>query len=159
MPTLHKGWMMVKPQKHHRNVEIAMIHIAKKELGLDDDTYRAVLWTCARVTSSKDLDFGGRKAVLAHFKARGWKSKPAAKSNTKIKLSLEDQHKMIRGLWLELFELGAVINSSEQSILRFVKNQTKIERMEWLSSKQASNLIEALKSWLAREQKKRAKNG
>ena len=56
--------------------ELATIHIAKKELGLDDETYRAMLWTVARVRSSAELDFTGRKRVLAHLKSRGFKSKP-----------------------------------------------------------------------------------
>lgn len=62
-----------------RNAELAQIHIAKKELGLDDETYRAMLWTCARVKSSKELDYGGRIAVLKHMKARGWKNHAAPK--------------------------------------------------------------------------------
>ncbi len=39
----------------------------KKELNLDDDTYRTVLWTVARVESAKDLDSYGRGRVIAHL--------------------------------------------------------------------------------------------
>lgn len=59
-----------------RTRELAMIHVAKKQLGLDDETYRAMLWTVARVRSSAALDFAGRKNVLDHMKARGFKSAP-----------------------------------------------------------------------------------
>lgn len=64
---------------------LAQIHIAKKELGLDDDTYRAMLFGVARVHSAKDLDHAGREKVLAHLKRSGWKpaaakAKPAAGS-------------------------------------------------------------------------------
>lgn len=55
-----------------RNRDLAKIHIARKDLRLDDDTYRDILWTCARVRSSADLDDAGRRAVLEHFRARGW---------------------------------------------------------------------------------------
>jgi phage gp16-like protein len=55
---------------------LAQIHIAKKALGLDDDTYRAMLFAVARVHSARDLDHAGREAVLAHMKRSGWK--PAA---------------------------------------------------------------------------------
>lgn len=66
----------------HRNSELAKIHIAKKQLELDDETYRSMLWTVARVTSSKDLDQGGRRALLAHLRARGFKDqKPARKTS------------------------------------------------------------------------------
>lgn len=65
----------------HRNSELAKIHIAKKQLGLDDETYRSMLWTVARVTSSKDLDQSGRRALLEHLRARGFKDqKPARKT-------------------------------------------------------------------------------
>jgi len=143
-------------QKPHqrRSTDLAMIHIAKKELGLDDDTYRAVLWQVARVESSKDLDHAGRAALLDHFKARGWIKKKPTKAKQAVKLSNEPQHKMIRGLWLELHANGTVIDPSEKAIARFIKNQTKIDRMEWLSVNQASQIIERLKSWLNRATKK-----
>ena len=68
--------MNAKPKKTAqdvRNSELAQIHIAQAQLGMDDDTYRNVLWTVARVRSSKDLDWSGRKRVLDHMKACGFK--------------------------------------------------------------------------------------
>lgn len=56
-----------------RSRELAQIHIAKKQLGLDDDTYRAMLWAVGRVKSSKDLDWTARKRVLDHLKRCGFK--------------------------------------------------------------------------------------
>lgn len=58
-----------------RNADLAKIHIARKQLGMDEDTYRAVLWTVARVRSAKDLDDAGRHAVLDHLRARGFKAR------------------------------------------------------------------------------------
>lgn len=54
-----------------RNSGLAQIHIAKKQLGWDDDTYRAVLWAQARVKSSAELDHAGRSKVLAYMAAQG----------------------------------------------------------------------------------------
>jgi phage gp16-like protein len=59
--------------------EIQLIHIAKQQLDMDDETYRAMLWIVARVKSSTALDFAGRKKVLDHLKACGFKV--AAKVN------------------------------------------------------------------------------
>ncbi len=61
-----------------RNNGLAQIHIAKAQLGLDDDTYRAMLWGVARVRSAKDLDHAGRAKVLAHLTACGFKSRAPA---------------------------------------------------------------------------------
>lgn len=57
-----------------RRRELAQIHIAKAQLGLDEETYRAMLWTVGRVRSAAALDYAGRKAVLEHMKARGFKT-------------------------------------------------------------------------------------
>ena len=54
-----------------RNAEIATIKIAAKQLGMDDGTYRDMLWTIACVRSAKDLDWAGRKKVIDHLKACG----------------------------------------------------------------------------------------
>jgi phage gp16-like protein len=61
--------------RDRRKAELAKIHIAKSQLGMDDDTYRQMLWTVARVNSSKDLDEGGRRRVLEHMRAIGFKGK------------------------------------------------------------------------------------
>ena len=58
-----------------RNNGLAQIHIAKAQLGLDEDTYRAMLWGVARVKSARDLDHAGRQKVLDHLKACGFKSR------------------------------------------------------------------------------------
>ena len=66
--------MRTSKPRDSRNADLAKIHIARKQLRLDDDTYRAMLHTVARVTSSKDLDEAGRRAVLEHLQARGFKT-------------------------------------------------------------------------------------
>ena len=57
---------------NHRNSELAMIHIGKQQIGMDDETYRAMLWACGRVHSSKDLDYAGRQKVIDHLKKCGF---------------------------------------------------------------------------------------
>lgn len=59
--------------KNRRNSELALIHLAKKDLGMDDETYRNVLWMCGRKTSSADLDYAGRSKVIEHMKSCGWR--------------------------------------------------------------------------------------
>lgn len=53
--------------------ELAKIHIAKTQLGLDVDTYRAMLKQVAGVNSASDLTAKGRKDVLEHLKKCGFK--------------------------------------------------------------------------------------
>lgn len=62
---------MARSANQIRNNELAQIHIAKSQLAMDDDTYRAMLWSVGRVRSAKDLDWSGRKRVMDHMKACG----------------------------------------------------------------------------------------
>lgn len=147
----HPGTSATTLRKH----EIAMIHIGAKGspekggLGMDDDTYRAMLRSVAGVDSSTALDWRGRKLVIDHLKSKGAKFAPARKSGAK-RLASEPQSKMARGLWIELHQLGAVRDPSEAALASYVKRQTRVDRLEWLNGKQAELVIEALKKWLER---------
>ena len=68
---------------------LAKIHIAKKQLGLDDDAYRSIL-ARFRVESSKDLDAKGLAQLVDHMARLGAeftsatpKAKPGAKPGAK----------------------------------------------------------------------------
>lgn len=132
-----------------RNAELAQIHIAKTQLGLDDETYRAVLWTVARVQSSKDLDWTGRKKLLEHFKARGWK--PAAPKKAKAtKPVSEGQEGLVVALWSQLHAAGKVRDPSDAALGSWMRRNGWPERVAWLDNPQTTQAIEALKKWLKR---------
>lgn len=57
---------------------------------------------------------------------------------------------MIRALWLHLSEIDIVHNASEAALGAFVKRMTGVDALQWLSTKQASQVIENLKQWLTR---------
>lgn len=133
-----------------RNAELAQIHIAKSQLGMEEDTYRNLLWTIGRVRSSKDLDWAGRKRVLDHMRACGWQ--PARKRGPTGRALADDaQSRKIRAMWLALADAGVVRNRSEKALLAYVKRQTGIEALEWLKMHEADKVIEALKRWAKRE--------
>lgn len=132
-----------------RNAELAQIHIAKTQLGLDDETYRDVLWTVARVRSSKDLDWTGRKTLLEHFKAKGWK--PTAPKKAKAaRPASAGQEGLLRALWADLHAAGKVRVDTDAALGVWLHRNKWPERVEWLSSAQMTTAIEALKKWLAR---------
>ncbi|ARO88137.1 regulatory protein GemA [Nitrosospira lacus] len=135
-----------------RKRELAQIHIAKQQLGLDDETYRSMLWTVARVKSASDLDWAGRKNVLDHFKSHGWTNRPSRKAKQSRPLADDPQSKMIRALWLSLHEKGIVRDPSERALAAYVKRVTRREALQWLNVKEAAHVIETLKKWLDRIQ-------
>lgn len=52
-----------------RNKELAKIHLLAKQLGMDRDTYEAMLYAQARVESAAHLDDFQRRAVIEHLQA------------------------------------------------------------------------------------------
>lgn len=58
----HRAW---------RNAAIGKIHIGKEQLGMDEETYRAMLLTLGGVKSSKDLTNEGLNKVLRHLEKAG----------------------------------------------------------------------------------------
>ena len=53
--------------------QLALIHVAKKELALSDEDYRAILGQYG-VSSSKDLTIAGFEKVMTHMERLGFKS-------------------------------------------------------------------------------------
>ncbi len=117
-----------------RKRELAMIHVAKSQLGLDDDAYRDMLWTVARVRSAADLDWAGRKKVLDHLKAKGFKSKtrPAPAKYKSVLVS------KIRAL------LIAAGNKPDAYADGMARHMFKVERFEWCDPAQLRKIIAAL---------------
>ncbi|MDO8940872.1 MAG: regulatory protein GemA [Methylicorpusculum sp.] len=58
-----------------RQAELAKIHIAKKQLDLDDDTYRQILKEQGGAESSSKLTALGRAKVLDYFRQKGFSAK------------------------------------------------------------------------------------
>lgn len=135
-----------------RREELAKIHIGKKDLGLDDDTYRDILYQAGGVESAANLDWKGREAVLERFRELGWKarSKSGHPGHASRSLADDPQSKKIRALWLALHEVGKVRDASEMSLATYVKRMTGVSALQWLNTRQASAVIEALKQWLGR---------
>ena len=126
---------------------LAKIHIAKKQLGLDDDDYRAVLQRVTGKTSSKDMSNGERGAVLDELKRLGFKS---ASTGTRRKLEGRFAPKL-QALWIAGWNLGLVRDRSDAALIAFVKRQTGVDHVRFLRHEQdAYKAIEALKGWMHR---------
>lgn len=126
-----------------RRRELAQIHMAASALGLDDEHYRHLLFAIARVRSAADLDWTGRKRVLDHFRKLGWR--PQRKFGAG-----DRQVALIRSLWHQLHEAGAVRNDDGAALAAYVHRMTGRDALQWLSTGEARTVIEAMKQWLAR---------
>lgn len=127
---------------------IQLIHIAKSQLGIDDDTYRNMLKQLTQKDSTKQLTVGQLNRVIAHLQGLGFKIK--SKTNPKQVAAKDPQSQKIRALWRELHEHGHVTDNTEVALSAYVKRITGIESLAWLNTAQASQIIETLKKWLSR---------
>ncbi|WP_244478749.1 MULTISPECIES: gp16 family protein [unclassified Mesorhizobium] len=122
---------------------LAAIHVARKQLGLDEDTYRAVLVRVTGKTSAGDMTEAERQQVLGAFREHGFK--PA-------KVALDGPFaKKLQALWIAGWNLGLVRDRRDSAMLAFVARVTGIEHTRFLrNAADARKAIEALKSWTAR---------
>ncbi|KQZ87219.1 hypothetical protein ASD64_07210 [Mesorhizobium sp. Root157] len=127
---------------------LAAIHVAKKQLGLDDDTYRAALVNITGKASTRDMTEAERNKVVAAFRDRGFK--PASTGSRK---RLEGKYSgKLQALWIAGWNLGVVHNRDDKALIAFVERQTGLSHVRFLHDPaDAAKAIEALKSWIARE--------
>jgi phage gp16-like protein len=118
--------------------ELAKIHIAKKELGLDDSTYRGVLWDRYHKESAADLTPEQASDLVELFRQKGWR--PASFA----------QRGLIYALWRRLESERAIAHPSAGALESFVKHATGKDNLRRLTVHEASRVIERLKRWLDR---------
>lgn len=131
---------------------IAAIHVAKKQLGLDDDTYRAKLVRITGKLSAKDMTEVERQKVLTVFRNEGFTPAPAVRRADGRQKLTGKFAKKLQALWIAAWNLGIVRDRDDAALIAFVKRQTGIEHTRFLVyADDASRAIEALKSWIRRE--------
>jgi phage gp16-like protein len=137
-----------------RHALYAKIEIARKELGLDDADFRAVMETRFGARSRKDLSDAQLVELVEHFKACGFKPRKASEKRGRPLAAGREQAKM-RALWLSLWHLGEITDASEEALAGFARRVTGgagggIEALQWVKGDDAYAVIEALKARLER---------
>lgn len=128
---------------------IQLIHIGKSKLGLDDELYREVLESTTGKNSSKAMTVAQLEAVLDRMKQLGFDIESKAKAGVK-NLADDAQSKLIRHLWLELYNAGEVRNNSEKALAKFVENKVHVSALQFLNSQSADMIITHLRQWCKR---------
>ncbi len=120
---------------------LAKIHIAKKELALQDAEYRALLQRVGKVESARDLSEKAAIAVIAEMKRLGWQ----ARASTRPPAERADIRK-IYALW------GALHSGplDREGLRAWVKTRFQVSAPEFLKPPQAREAIEQLKAWQKR---------
>lgn len=136
--------------KPDRRMLLAKIHIAKKDLGMEDDDYRALLSRVTGKSSSKDLKESQMIELLDEMKKLGFKGAPG-KGVKRSDPEDDPQARKIRAMWLTLHQMGEVQDGGEESLRKFCKRVAGIDHLKWLSGKEADEIIKALRGWIKRK--------
>ena len=150
----------------HRKL-LAKIHIAKKELALEEETYRSMLENLTGKRSAKNLDDRQIIVVINHLKGLGWKQKetrgraPQDTGATTVgdtetrgnSEKYEDQRtndpyaaspqikRKIEAMWHDIYR-G---NSETLHLRQFLRNHFKVSDIRFLDKRKAYECVEALK--------------
>jgi len=126
---------------------IQLVQIAKRQLGLSDEQYRAALREYAGVESSTKMDDTGFARLMDYFRSLGFvsdKRQASFSSNDRIGMATAGQVNLIRELWNEVSNGGSEI-SLNKWISRF-----GVSALRFLDDKTAPKVIAGLKGWKAR---------
>ncbi|HWJ72387.1 MAG TPA: regulatory protein GemA [Kaistia sp.] len=143
----------------------AVLHVAKKQLALEDEDYRAVLERITGKRSSRDMSPAERGKVLDEFKRMGFEVVARSPHAPTVKGQEERGRRVggalvltgpyvpkIRALWLSAYNLGIMRDRSDEALAAFARRQTGIDHVDWVRDpRDAAKVIEALKAKMARD--------
>ncbi len=139
-------------QADQRSRLIRLIHVARRDLNLDEEGYRTVLLERGGSSSAAAMNIAQLQRVLDYLKKTGFKVKSKKASGSAADrprvLASDQQSKKARAMWLTLHAIGQVRDPSETALLAYARRQCKVDRLEWVSD--FVPLIESLKAWLLR---------
>ena len=114
-------------QKRERNGLLAKIHVAKKQLGLTDDQYEAVL-RGFKVTSAKELTIPQLEELVKYFKRLGFRPVKARWLKPYDEKPSDDQ---VIALWKRAREIAADLPGGTVRLQGLVKKICGVEILEW----------------------------
>lgn len=143
------AWAMTKKKRSAKTALIAKIHIAKKTLCLDDDTYRDVLrLATSGKTSCKDMDIAELERVLYAMQKKGFK--PTSKNKGSKPRVAQSRQRMLSKIEALLADDGKHWNYAKAMAKRMFGK----EAIEFLTDAEMHKLTQALAVAQRRKQNK-----
>lgn len=135
--------------------QLALVHVAKKKLGLDDDMYRAILQKLGGVESAKNLDAAGFKVVMEYFNSCGFKSTWRERTyGERAGMASPRQVELILKLWREYTG-----TDDKHALNKWLERTCKLSALAFLTPKAAQDAITGLKKMTRRGAGKPANDG
>jgi hypothetical protein len=131
----------------NRSERLALIHLAKKDRGLDDSAYRALLGGAAGVESASAIETEEQfEEAMRAFANLGFQRQPAKRKKLPVREEQQGcfcstkQIYYIKGLW----ELASRAKT-EKSLTAIVQRIAKVDDIRFLTTSEASKCILALR--------------
>lgn len=128
--------------------KIALVHVAKRQLGLDEDTYRDILRRWGGVESSVDLDPVGFQKVMIRMEHLGFRSTWTKRTfGDRQGMASPEQVNYMRRLW-EQFDPE---DKREAHLNAWLHKYHHVSALRFVSAEKAAKVIPALKLMVARK--------
>lgn len=127
--------------------KIALIHVAKKQLGLSDDEYRLALGSVG-VESSKDLFSSQFNRLMQHFERAGFVSKGAKARRGEKSSARTSKQAMQRKIRAIMADLGL----TDSYVDAMARKMFKIDCWIWATTDQTHKIVAALTYYQRRRQ-------
>ena len=131
--------------KIDRSKIIQLIHIAKSQIGLSDEDYRAVLESTAKKTSCSEMTLFELNEVLKAMKKLGFKVKKLETREEEIGWDASKaQMDYIKGMWERVAH-----DKSDRALYKFIKRITGADHPRFMTAKDSQKVIIALRKMMA----------
>lgn len=139
--------------------ELAVIHLGKKALRLDDDTYRDFLQQLTGRRSAKELSSEQRQLVIEAMRKRGFKQDSWGGLGSILRkvqrqggARLRPHQAKVKALWRALWNLGELRDGGDEALDRWLRSDkgAGVEALRFADAKACNMAIEGLRDWCRR---------
>lgn len=139
--------MMTERHSELTPKQLALLHVAKARLGLDDETYRDLLEDEAGVRSARDLDYAAFSAVMRRLERLGFHSRTRSVLPQRPPgMASAAQIDYLRALWRRYTG-----RTDERGLDTWLRKQTGAADLLALDRAGAHKALVALKAMVARQ--------
>lgn len=129
--------------------KIALLHVAKRRLGFDDDAWRDLLREWGGVESSADLDQRGFTVLMWRLEQLGFQSTSKKRNfGNRPGMATAGQIGFIRSLWKQY----QPDDEKEAGLNRWLERFHHVSALRFVDAEKARAVVTALKAMAARKQ-------
>jgi hypothetical protein len=132
--------------------KVALLHVARKQLALSEENYRAILFGHGNCESSADLDELGFELVMAHMNALGFRSTWTKRSfGNRAGMASPSQIGLMRKYWSAYRGPGDP-DENETGLNAWLTKYHKVSALRFVTAAKANAVMRALREMAERKQ-------